>query len=547
MRYGISLLWAGLFAAGCGCGRSGPQAEAEPAESEPAPKPETTEAEPRWDLTKAPALPQGALVRPAAMAGGFYPGEAEALRKDVGGRLARVAELPELPDKLRALIVPHAGYKYSADTAAAAYAAARGCSFDRVVLLGPAHAYRLRGVSVSGAGFYETPLGLVAVDTAFAGELRKAAGAGHIKAAHAREHSLEVQLPFLQTAIGPGVRIVPVLVGPDPAAQARLARALADLIDERTLVVVSTDLSHRPRLEVARKVDTATVESWKTLDLDKVEAAERRLMSEGHRNLACTMCGGDAVRTLMRLAPFIGIDAVKVLKLDTSATASGDAREVVGYAAAAFCASGRKPAKPAQGPAAAADTPQLSAEARRRLLGIARASAAAAAAGRSLPGLDLEDLPEELRQPGGAFVTLRKRGDLRGCIGRYPGEASIAEVVREMAAAAAARDSRFRPVRPGEMDEIDIEISVLSPLRRIDDWRKIRLGVHGVVLRQGRRQGVFLPQVATETGWTLEEFLAHLARDKAGLAAEAYRDSVTELLVFTALVFGEKAETAGGE
>jgi len=545
---GMALLAVmGLLVAAAGCGNGEDENAKAPGKPEPKPaKPGESGPGPRWDVSRRPQLPEGvkgASVRPAAVAGAFYPGEAEALRRDVTARLAAAPGPPELPGKLRALVVPHAGYRYSGDTAAAAYKIVEGRGFDRVVLLGPAHRYRLRGVSIAGATYYRTPLGEVAVDAAFAVRLRKAAEAEAVPEAHAREHSLEVQLPFLQVAIGPGVRIVPVLAGDDPAAQARLAVALAGMLDERTLLVVSTDLSHYPPLAVARKVDAATVESWKTLDLGKVETVEREQMAAGHRNLDCTMCGGAAVRVLMRLAPLAGIDAVRVLKLDTSATAGGEPGRVVGYAAVAFCASGRE--KPARSSA----PPKLSAASRRRLLEIARASAAAMAAGRGLPGLDLAGLPAELAKPGGAFVTLRNRDRLRGCIGRYPGEASIAEVVHRMAAAA-ARDSRFRlnPVTPEEVaKEIDIEISVLSPLRRLDDWRKIRLGAHGVILRRGRRSGVFLPQVATETGWTLEEFLVHLARDKAGLAPDAYKDPATEVLVFTALVFGEKEEGAGGE
>jgi AmmeMemoRadiSam system protein A len=247
----------------------------------------------------------------------------------------------------------------------------------------------------------------------------------------------------------------------------------------------------------------------------------------------------------MRLAPLVGIDSVTVLKTDTSATAGGDRDRVVGYAAVAFCATGKvQPVKP---PSAAGDdiakAPEISAESRKRLLSIARETATAAAGGRPAPALDLAALPSDLRQPGGAFVTLKNKGELRGCIGRYPGRQSIAEVVRDMAVAA-TRDSRFEdhPVTAAEMKDIDIEISVLSPLVKIGDWRKIKLGVHGVILRRGWSSGVFLPQVATETGWKLEEFLAHLARDKAGLAADAYKDPRTEILVFTALVFGEKGE-----
>jgi len=534
----------------CGCGRDGQQAgpkapgpAAAPPAAAPAEKPAAPTEKPRWDVSKAPeSVPHGMIAREAAVAGAFYPGEADALRKDVVARLEKAGKPPELAGKLRAIIVPHAGYKYSADTAAAAYVAVKGRGFDTVVLLGAPHRVPVRGISVAG-DYFQTPLGLVAVDFDLVNQLVEKSGAKDGPAAHAGEHSLEVQLPFLQTVIGPGVRIVPVLVGPDPAAQEKLAKALAELLDERTLIVVSTDLAHYPALDVAEKCDAAAVESWKTLDARKVAAVEREWLAAGHPDLACTMCGSDPVKTLMRLAPLIGIDSVTVLKTDTSATASGDKTKVVGYAAAAFSATGKQaPAKP---PAAAdedlAKPPQISKESQKQLLEIARASATAAAGGKASPKLDLAGLGADLRQPGGAFVTLKNGKELRGCIGRYPGKESIAEVVSQMAAAAAG-DSRFvdNPVTAKEMPAMAIEISVLSPLVRIDDWRKIKLGVHGVVLGRGWNRGVFLPQVATETGWSLEEFLRHLARDKAGLAADAYKDPGTEIQVFTALVFGEK-------
>jgi AmmeMemoRadiSam system protein B/AmmeMemoRadiSam system protein A len=544
MRLAIKLL--SLAALGlCGCGRGGGASPTKTPAAGPVKAPAATVPAPRWDVSQPPALPANAAVRKAAVAGQFYPGDAEALRKDVAARLEKAGKPPELAGKLRAIIVPHAGYTYSADTAAAAYAAVKGKGFDRVVLLGFSHSYPMRKTAVSGAQAYATPLGKVAVDTDFAARLRDAAGARPAPDAEEGEHSIEVQLPFLVAAIGPGVRIVPVLVGSDPAAQEKLAEALAGLLDERTLVVVSTDLAHYPPLDVAQKSDAATVESWKSLDLKKVEAVERKLLLENGDSfgLACTMCGSDPVKVLIRLAPLIGIDAVTVLKTDTSATASGDKTRVVGYASVAFSATGKTPpavaaAKPGDD---LAKPPEISAESRKKLLEIARGAATAAAVGKQPAVLDLQSLPADLRQPGGAFVTLKNRGELRGCIGRYPGEASIAEVVREMGMES-ARDSRFydAPVTAAEMKAIDIEISVLSPLVKIDDWKKIKLGVHGVVLRRGGRSGVFLPQVATETGWSLEEFLGHLARDKAGLPAGAYKDSDTEIRVFTALVFGEK-------
>jgi AmmeMemoRadiSam system protein B/AmmeMemoRadiSam system protein A len=523
----IALLLGTLVLAGCG-GEKKPAASAA-GKSPPAKSP----AAAKWDLARSPVVPKGALVRRPAWSGKFYPGVAADLRADVTGRLKKAPRPGKFAGRLRALIVPHAGYFYSGDTAAAAYAALEGKSFERVVLLGPSHRHKLEGVSVSGADYYRTPLGHVAVDAEFAGKLREKAGASFVPAAHAREHSLEVQLPFLQTVIGPGVRVIPVLVGPSESAQIKLAGALKALLDARTVVVVSTDLSHYPSEDVARKVDAATVDSWKSLSVEKVGAVEREQMKAGHAGLACTMCGGHGVRTLLRLAPMIGIDEARTLKMETSASSGRDRRRVVGYAAVAFLA-GAKPR------AALLEPPELSAEARRRLLVIAREAAIARTSGKSLPLLDWRSLPAELKRKGGAFVTLRNGEKLRGCIGRFAGSDSLAGVVQQMGAAV-TRDDRFRrnPVTAAEMAEITVKLSVLSPMRRVEDWRQVTVGVHGVMVRRGWRRGVLLPQVATEQGWSRERFLSYVCRGKARLAADAYKDPGTEVYVFTALVFGE--------
>ncbi len=177
----------------------------------------------------------------------------------------------------------------------------------------------------------------------------------------------------------------------------------------------------------------------------------------------------------------------------------------------------------------------------RRLLELARQSAAAAAGRRSLPAVRLAEWPEALREPLGAFVTLHHRGRLRGCIGRMTSQQSLPETVADMAAAAAVEDPRFPALRPEELDDVRVEISVLSPLARIQNPEEIQLGRHGVLVRQGRRTGVFLPQVATETGWDLETFLSELCSGKAGLEENAWQDPETELYTFTAQVIREEA------
>jgi AmmeMemoRadiSam system protein A len=178
-------------------------------------------------------------------------------------------------------------------------------------------------------------------------------------------------------------------------------------------------------------------------------------------------------------------------------------------------------------------------EQQHRLLELARQAVTAAAGRKPLPSVRLAEWPEALQGPLGAFVTLHHRGRLRGCIGRMTSQQPLPETVVDMAAAAAVEDPRFPPLRPEELADLRVEISVLSPLTRIQDPKEIRLGQHGVLVRQGRRTGVFLPQVATETGWDLETFLSELCSGKAGLEENAWQDPETELYTFTAQVFQE--------
>jgi AmmeMemoRadiSam system protein A len=154
------------------------------------------------------------------------------------------------------------------------------------------------------------------------------------------------------------------------------------------------------------------------------------------------------------------------------------------------------------------------------------------------PEINAKNLSAAIKTNCGAFVTLRKHGDLRGCIGRFDSNEPLYKVVQDMAVASSTQDYRFKPVGPDEIKELEIEISVLTPMRRIDSIDEIELGRHGIYIKKGFRSGTFLPQVADETGWTKEEFLGHCAQDKAGIGWDGWKDA--ELYIYEALVFSEK-------
>lgn len=439
---------------------------------------------------------QKPAIRPAAVAGMFYPAHADALRGEVRALLAD-ARPPRPPRLPKALLAPHAGYVYSGPVAASAYAtldAARE-RIRRVVLLGPVHRVPVRGLALPGADRFATPLGEVEVDAAAIAALRELPQVVESPAAHALEHSLEVQLPFLQTMLG-DFRLVPLAVG--DAAPADVAQVLEQVWGGvETLIVFSSDLSHYLPYAAAREVDADT--------LAAMLALEPRL---DHRQA----CGATPVNGLLQLARRRGMRPA-LLDARNSGDTAGDRQRVVGYAALAFCESDDDAARHTDD--AGVVLTELARGAIARELGLpARAHAAA-------PFLD---------EPGASFVTLRKGGELRGCIGTLRAQRPLGEDVAHNARAAAFADPRFAPLARHEFDAIRIEVSLLSapvPLEAAGEGQllaMLRPYVDGVVFEFGEQRSTFLPQV-WQTLPDPRRFLAQLKR-KAGLPADFWSDQV---------------------
>jgi len=472
--------------------------------------------------------------RPPAVADRFYPADRAGLEAAVRGFVAR-ATAPRGARPL-AIVAPHAGYVFCGAVLGEAWAQARDRDYDVIVLLGTNHtAPGFAGAAVWPAGAFRTPLGAAAVDAAAARALLDA-GAGCVDEprVHAREHSIEVQVPFAQV-LYPGVPILPLVVGDDePGACARLGRALAAaLAGRRPLIVASSDLSHYPRRADAAAVDRAVLAAVASLD----PAAVRREISAQMRRdvpgLATCACGEAPILVAMAAARALGATRGDVVAYANSAEVpAGDPARVVGYGAVAFRADAPTPPSPATAPAGDG---ALSARERRALLALARETIAARLAGREPP--PPADCAGALGARRGAFVTLKIGGELRGCIGHMAEDLPLCEAVRAMALAAAFQDRRFAPLAPGELPRCTIEISALTPARPVAGPDGVVIGRDGVVLRKAGRSAVFLPQVATEQGWDRETFLSQLAR-KAGLPADAWREGAG-LLTFRAEVFGE--------
>jgi MEMO1 family protein len=466
-------------------------------------------------------------VREPILAGTWYSSDPEALRREVTGFLQKVPA-HERPGRLVALISPHAGYRYSGQVAAHAYSQIAHQKFDTVVVVAPSHHHRFEGVSAYDCGDFKTPLGDIPLNL----EIIKAIMerdpmVRFVPEAHAKEHSLEIQLPFLQTVL-PGFRLVPLVMGEQGISSCRrLADTLsACLKGKSALLVASSDLSHFHSDRQAREMDQRIISRVKEMDTDGLQADLAKGASEA--------CGGGPMTVVMLAAKQLGANASEVLNTANSGDVTGDRTSVVGYMAAAFW---EKPDKTtdAPSPAKAPDPDlRLTDEEKASLHRIARSAIEAALDGRSYQ--PAEKMTDALSTPCGAFVTLKKKGSLRGCIGHIVGRYPVAETISQMAVAAALQDPRFPPVTRTEWPNIEIEISVLTPLKEISDPAVIEVGRHGIYIQKGDRSGLLLPQVATEYGWDKMTFLEQTCR-KAGLTTDAWKDRSAKLYIFSAQIF----------
>ena len=462
------------------------------------------------------------VVRPATQANRFYTGDARELSEEVDSFLAQHRGAT-IYHHVAAVIVPHAGYYFSGRVAASAYMSVPADQpYKRIFLLGPSHHEWLDGASVNTeADYYATPLGNVKVDRETARSISDADSVfSYQPKAHDREHCLEVQLPFLQRRLGDVPPIVPIIISTNDFNKLkRIAHVLKPYFTEENLFVISSDFSHYPSYEDACEVDALTGKAIETGSVEAFIAALEQNARSGKRNLATSACGELAIATLMLMMD--GSYEVKHLMYQNSGDADNhDHSRVVGYHSFAIVR------KSDAGFA-------LSDDEKRLLKEIALTSIKDSLAGKEIS--HSSPLTTHLSAKCGAFVSLHKHGRLRGCIGHFGEDIPLHEIVAEMARAAAFEDPRFMPVTADELADIDIEISVLTPMRRIESLDEFELHRHGIYIRKGYRSGTFLPQVADEVNWTKEEFVSHCAQDKAGIGWDGWKDA--ELYVYEAIVF----------
>jgi len=474
-------------------------------------------------------------IKSPNVSGQFYTANPQRLSAEIDEFMQKAAVRP-FDKHIDIMVAPHAGYMYSGGVAAYGFKAASQNPYKTVIILAPSHYFGFDGISIWEEGGFQTPLGVVEVDTPLARQLMAEDEKFYdAPQAFAQEHSLEVEIPFLQKAFK-NFKIVPVIMG-QPGFQLleKFAAVLHKVIGSRkdVLIVVSTDLSHYHDDAKARQMDRRTLEAVQGLKVEEIwKACQSRTTME--------MCGVVPMTAALLYARQKGLRHVDVLRHANSGDVTGDKNRVVGYASIViYDDESGESLQQNYGKEQKVSEGSLTPGQKKRLLKIAQDTISEYVQKGNV--LAVEETDPRLMKEEGAFVTIRKAGHLRGCIGNILGRGPLYLTVRDMAISSATKDPRFRPVTPQEFDAIDVEVSVLSMPRIIKNTDEIVLGKHGVIISQGPlHQGLFLPQVATETGWTKEEFLSQLCVQKAGLPADAWKDPKTRIEIFTAEVFAEK-------
>jgi AmmeMemoRadiSam system protein B/AmmeMemoRadiSam system protein A len=466
-------------------------------------------------------------IRKSAVAGSFYPADKQELsdQLDVFFKKTKIAEVLGKP---RILIVPHAGIIYSGQVAAWGFKQIEGKDYSRIILLGGSHQAWFNHAAIDNEGLWQTPLGQVKIDEDFANSIiDKKDNIIADKNPFANEHSLEMELIFLQKVLK-NFTIVPVLVS-NPSEQliASLAEKINRLVDDQTLLVISSDLSHYPPYESANQADEEIINSILSGNQETFDKTVKMVESKNYPGLETAACGREAIKVALKTAELLKIKNFKKIQYENSGSISGDKSRVVGYVS--IIASGDK---------LPTSSNLLDEEAQKEALEIARQTLDDFLNNKIIPNISPRS--QNLLQPLGAFVTLRNKKQLRGCIGEFEPTDRLYKVVQKMVLAAATKDMRFMPIEKSELKDIKIEISVMTPKRKINDWQQIQLGKHGVVVQKGLNAGTFLPQVASETSWSKKEFLSHLCSEKAGLPSNCYQDPNVNLYIFEAQVFEEE-------
>jgi AmmeMemoRadiSam system protein B/AmmeMemoRadiSam system protein A len=478
-------------------------------------------------------------IRPPAVAGKFYPADPGKLRNALK-YFYEDAVKQQYSAKPLGIIVPHAGYIYSGQIAADAFNQVRNFNYDVIIILGTNHTTaNFNKISVYPKGAFRTPLGLAQIDAKITDMLlNEDSDCVTDISPQETEHSVEVQVPFIQY-IFPKAKIVPIVIGTsDLQLCAKFGRVISKILkDKNALIVASSDLSHYPGYDDAVTTDKNTLDAIVKMNTENISAEMDKQLNSGIPSLVTCACGEGPILTLVTYVNESGGNLASLISSANSGnTLIGDNDRVVGYGAVAFYHTDQIIKSPIDetNNISNVNNKDLSNADKQTLLTLARKSIEHYLTSETIPLP--RNLSADLNVKQGAFVTLKKNGDLRGCIGSMSEALPLYSVVGRMALAAAFNDTRFQPLELSELPDVELEISVLTPFVKIKNADAIVLGRDGVILKKNGKQAVYLPQVATETGWGKEKFLSQLCL-KAGLNTDDWHTA--ELYTFRAEVFSE--------
>jgi AmmeMemoRadiSam system protein B/AmmeMemoRadiSam system protein A len=456
--------------------------------------------------------------RPCAVSGSFYSSDKKKLSLQVKKLLSQAKKSSYV--ETNALIVPHAGYVFSASTAAIGYKTLKK-KYKTIFLIGSSHYIALNGASIYTKGEYQTPLGNIKMNQEIISSLMKNPLFEYKKNAHTKEHTLEVQLPFLQTIYKNDLNIVPIIIG---TTQIQNIKKLAKILkpyfeDKENLFIISTDLSHFPNYKDANKVDKKTLNA--IVKNSPTEFLTILKKNSSTKNVMTLACGWSSVLTLLYMTQESNYKYELLEYINSGDTTYGDKKRVVGYGVLRVYKNDNEF--------------YLNTKEKNQLLEIAKLAIYEAVINNKRISINKSNLSSKLKLPLGAFVTLYKHKKLRGCIGHFEPKQPLYSVIIDMEIAAAFNDTRFQKVTKEELINIEIEISILTPRKKISSFDEIIIGQHGIYIQKGGKTGTFLPHVATDMNWGVEKFVEECAVNKAGISKEEIKNA--KLFTYKAIVF----------
>ncbi|MDD5659133.1 MAG: AmmeMemoRadiSam system protein B [Actinomycetota bacterium] len=503
-------------------------------------------------------------TRDSIVAGSFYPHDPYVLKMQIENYLNNATYLDI--ENIKALISPHAGYIYSGQVAAYSYKQIMNKKYDSIIIISPSHSEYFDFVSVFDGDAYNTPLGRVNIDKKRSKLLVESSPyINFSEYGHNNEHSIEVQLPFLQYIYGE-FDFIPMVIGAQNNQNIHnIGKTIGELFgNENILIIASTDLSHYHPYGEAVMLDKQVEKLVENFDIENLQ---REFLKNN-----IEMCGGGPVAAAMSAAKALGANKAVILKYLNSGDVTGDRKAVVGYLSAALYEDKNKKEsdikmnqkkdiknnvvssckknfsssnntyvnnKNSSSKSNSDDVTSMKLTKKEKsiLLEIAKESIKSAVLGVKSNFPTINDVA--LNEKCGAFVTITSNGKLRGCIGNIRAINPLWETIKTMAKEAALNDPRFYPLTAKDIENINIEISVLSPFKLINNINEISVGKHGLFIKRGFYQGLLLPQVATDYSWDRIQFLKETCK-KAGLYENCWQEKNCEIYIFSATVFSEE-------